>query len=127
MFVTVEFLRKLDVCEEQVELFAAVFPDGAMVTRESLTLAQKAGLNVDWFGALVFNGEYLAAISPADHASRMAAYDITLKRIAAAQRGVHFEKIISQYEEALAAARLAHSAAVVEVILYLLSKEESCT
>ena len=44
--ITVEMLKQIDACEDQVELFEQVFPKGAPVSMRSLVKAKKAGLDV---------------------------------------------------------------------------------
>ena len=41
--ITVEMLKQVDACEEQVELFEQVFPSGAPVSMRSLMKAKKGG------------------------------------------------------------------------------------
>ena len=53
MKITVAFLRKHGACADQVALFAETFPDGAEATAESLLLAARAGLAIDWLARFV--------------------------------------------------------------------------
>jgi len=48
MRITRQMLEDLGACEEQVERFDFVFPDGAELTREAARLALEAELEVDW-------------------------------------------------------------------------------
>ena len=46
--VTVEHLKAKDACQEQVDLFAATFPDGMPLTEENLLIAARAELDLHW-------------------------------------------------------------------------------
>ena len=46
--VTVKHLKAKDACPGQVDLFAATFPDGMLLTEENLLTAARAGLNLEW-------------------------------------------------------------------------------
>ena len=48
MHITVDTLKELDACEDQVQLFESTFPDGTDITAESLALASDVGLDVSW-------------------------------------------------------------------------------
>ena len=66
--ITVEMLKQIDACEDQVELFEQVFPKGAPVSMRSLAKAQKAGLDV-FFAERLLTGpawaEYEKVTGPA--------------------------------------------------------------
>ena len=63
---TVDDLRALDACEEQVAMFEKTFPDGA--TADDVGAAVAAGLNVRWLVEEVVSDEvwraYLEAKAP---------------------------------------------------------------
>ena len=44
--ITVELLKSMNACPDQVETFSKLFPKGAPVSMRSLAKAQKAGLDV---------------------------------------------------------------------------------
>ena len=44
--ITVELLKSINACPDQVETFSKLFPKGAPISMRSLTKAQKAGLGV---------------------------------------------------------------------------------
>ena len=48
MHITVDTLKELDACEDQVQLFESTFPDGTDITAESLALARDVGLDIGW-------------------------------------------------------------------------------
>lgn len=126
MFVTTEYLRSLDACEEQLEVFASVFPNGAEVTRENLERALKAGLNLDWFGQYVMGEPYLVEMAIHDFEYNEKTGDITEAYSQAGRASSGEEELdaaLQTYRSALdeAAARL--RSAMVETILNLLSKE----
>ena len=52
MFVTVELLKSHKACQEQVDLFAAAFPDGAQVT-EAVCLAVSDKFDFIWATCLL--------------------------------------------------------------------------
>ena len=60
---TVDDLRALDACEEQVAMFAATFPDGA--TADDVGAAVAAGLNVRWLVEGVVSDEVWRAYEEA--------------------------------------------------------------
>lgn len=64
MRVTADGLRALGVCEEDVALFAAEWPDGCEVTAETLARARELGLDVDWWAEEMWGAEYLARRDP---------------------------------------------------------------
>jgi hypothetical protein len=47
--ITVEYLRELCACKDDIELFAETFPNGANLTRYALNKALEAGLDLVWF------------------------------------------------------------------------------
>ncbi|KKN83813.1 hypothetical protein LCGC14_0294660 [marine sediment metagenome] len=47
--ITAQYLRNKKACEEEVEQFTRVFPNGAEVTRANVIKAQRAKLDLDWF------------------------------------------------------------------------------
>ena len=44
--ITVELLKSINACPDQVETFNKLFPKGASISMRSLAKAQKAGLDV---------------------------------------------------------------------------------
>ena len=46
--ITKEMLSEAKACEDQVQLFAEIFPDGARVNGINALKADKAGLDIDW-------------------------------------------------------------------------------
>ena len=44
--ITVELLKSINACPDQVETFSKLFPKGAPISMRSLAKAQKAGLDV---------------------------------------------------------------------------------
>jgi hypothetical protein len=48
MHITVDTLKELDACHNQVQLFESTFPDGTDITAESLALARDVGLDASW-------------------------------------------------------------------------------
>ncbi len=51
--ITVEMLREMDACKDQVEVFERIFPDGASVTMKSLKKARDARLDIAWLECLL--------------------------------------------------------------------------
>ena len=60
---TVDDLRALGACEEQVALFAATFPDGA--TADDVGAAVAAGLDVEWLVETVVSDDVWRAYEEA--------------------------------------------------------------
>ena len=54
--ITVEMLKQVDACEEQLELFEQVFPSGAPVSMRSLMKAKREGLDV-FFAERLLEGQ----------------------------------------------------------------------
>lgn len=46
--ITLKMLRNRNACDEQIEQFAEMFPDGFEVNRANLTQALEANLEYDW-------------------------------------------------------------------------------
>ncbi len=57
MKITEEMLRAYYVCEDQVELFVATFPNGMEVTRANVNKAWSADIGVGWVAAALLSGE----------------------------------------------------------------------
>ena len=57
MLITKKYLKSLNACEEQVELFHNTFPKGVQLfrnkreTKDNVLTALKAGLSIDWFAS----------------------------------------------------------------------------
>lgn len=64
MRVTKKLLQELNACEDQVEAFAAEWPDGCEITAENLTRCIALGLNIEWFATLIWGAEYERQRSP---------------------------------------------------------------
>lgn len=94
MYVDVAFLKALNACADQVELFSAVFPDGCAVTKNTLETAYKAGLDLEWFGSKVFGAAYDAALAGAG-----AAYDATKREAWAAYEAAVIDVILGLAEQ----------------------------
>lgn len=56
MFVTAKLLREHGACTREVRAFRRHWPHGCKVLRKNLEIAQKAGLDLCWFGAMCFSG-----------------------------------------------------------------------
>ena len=67
---TVDDLRALDACEEQVAMFEKTFPDGA--TADDVGAAVAAGLNVRWLVEKVVSDEVWRAYAEAEATLRRA-------------------------------------------------------
>lgn len=107
MKITVEYLKRLNACKDQVDLFAKTFPDGAKVTRDNLAKARAAGLNVEWFAAEVYRGAVKSALINYHDSARKSARDAyDARKVAGAA-----------YDAAIAAAWTAYDAAIDDIIL----------
>ena len=53
MYLTVELLKKREACREQVDLFAATFPDGVEIT-EAVCLSVADMFDFEWAAARLF-------------------------------------------------------------------------
>lgn len=54
VMITVQSLRALQACEEQVELFARTFPGGAGWSHENIVQALQVGLDVTWLARAMY-------------------------------------------------------------------------
>jgi hypothetical protein len=57
--ITVAFLRKHEACDDQVDLFARVFPKGADISRDNILRAQAHYLNIHWLACTILEGPAL--------------------------------------------------------------------
>lgn len=48
MRITTKLLKKYDACEDQVDLFDSLFPDGAEVTEATCLKANASNIDFDW-------------------------------------------------------------------------------
>lgn len=55
LFITATRLITMNACHQQVALFRKLHPHGARVTRENLQGGAKSGLDVAWFGTVLFS------------------------------------------------------------------------
>lgn len=53
--ITRKWLNSHEACEEHVELFEKVWPDGTVITQEAISKAAKEGLNLEWFAQHVLS------------------------------------------------------------------------
>lgn len=51
--ITREWLDRHSACKDQIDLFDETYPDGVLVTWETLVRAGCAGLNLEWFAQRV--------------------------------------------------------------------------
>jgi len=92
MYITVALLQKHKACDEQVDLFAATFPDGVQVT-EAVCLAVADKFNFAWAADNLLppeaSAEYSAKHAPiraeyaAQDAGTWAEYDVRFARYSA--------------------------------------------
>jgi len=75
--ITRAWLAQHDACEDQADLFEKLWPDGAVVTKDTLARAVRAGLSLEWLVKQVLSpaayAAYLMERGPLD-AGYMAEY-----------------------------------------------------
>jgi cyclopropane fatty-acyl-phospholipid synthase-like methyltransferase len=67
MTLTTEFLQRHRACQDQVELFTRLYPQGATVTLPVLIEASRAGLKILWLEQFIpphLRQQYVKACSP---------------------------------------------------------------
>ena len=63
--ITLDQLRKLEACEDQLEVFEATFGTSAAVTEVNLHRAVAAGLNIHWLAGKTLPAPALKAYNEA--------------------------------------------------------------
>ena len=53
--ITREWLKEHDACKNQADLFDKIWPEGTIVTQETLTEAGRAGLSLMWLAGQVLS------------------------------------------------------------------------
>ena len=101
--LTVEYLKAKDACADQVDLFAATFPAGMLLTEENLLTAARAGLNLHWAAFHLLP----APASKAYDEATATAYKVYNEAIAQADKA---------YREAIAPARKAYDEATATAL-----------
>ena len=74
MLLTVRHLRLMSACPEQVDIFAAEWPDGVKLTRKALLRAVELRLDLQWFAIEMLDAPALAVYYKACDEAR-AVYD----------------------------------------------------
>ena len=118
--VTLPLLRALGACEDQIDIFEALYPDGVDVAPATVEAAHVAGLNVVWLATSEARATRDAASAPAKAAYQAATAPAKAAyRAAVAQAWADYQATIApawaDYQAAIAPAKADYQAAVDKV------------
>ena len=118
--ISTELLQACRACSGPVEQFAQEWPDGDVITEETIARAFDLGLDIVWLGEALFSGEALVAFrqeiagaSATYHAACAAAKSIYHEH---REAGMSIEEARREHADAVGPTHRAYQQAAVEAL-----------